>query len=42
VLRAVIHLGIADEDIDHAIEAVPRALGAQRSPAMKNPTATAT
>jgi threonine aldolase len=42
VLRAVTHLGIGDEDIDHAIEAVPRALGAQRSPAMKNAAATTT
>jgi threonine aldolase len=40
VLRAVTHLGITDEDIDHAIEAIPRALGAQRSPAMKNAAAT--
>jgi threonine aldolase len=42
VLRAVTHLGITDEDIDHAIEAIPRALGAQRSPAMKNAAATPT
>jgi hypothetical protein len=42
VLRAVTHLGIADEDIDHAIEAIPRALGAQRPSAMKNATATTT
>ena len=42
VLRAVTHLGIGDDDIDHAIEAIPRALGAQRSPAMKNATATTT
>ena len=42
VLRAVTHLGIGDEDIDHAIEAIPRALGAQRSPAMKNAAATTT
>ena len=27
-LRAVTHLDIADEDIDAAIEAMPRALGA--------------
>jgi hypothetical protein len=40
VLRAVTHLGIDDDDIDGAIEAIPRALGAQRSPAMKNATAT--
>jgi hypothetical protein len=42
VLRAVTHLGIGDEDIDHAIESIPRALGAQRSPAMKNAAATTT
>ena len=42
VLRAVTHLGIGDEDIDHAIEAIPRALGAQRLPAMKNAAATTT
>jgi threonine aldolase len=42
VLRAVTHLGITDEDIDHAIEAIPRALGAQRSPEMKNAAATPT
>jgi threonine aldolase len=42
VLRAVTHLGISDEDIDHAIEAIPRALGAQRLPEMKNATATPT
>jgi len=41
VLRAVTHLGIGDEDIDRAIEAIPRALGAQ-SPAMKNAAATTT
>jgi threonine aldolase len=41
VLRAVTHLGIADEDIDRAIEAIPRALGVQ-SPAMKNAAATTT
>jgi threonine aldolase len=40
VLRAVTHLGITDEDIERAIEAIPRALGAQRSPAMKNAAAT--
>jgi threonine aldolase len=42
VLRAVTHIGITDEDIESAIEAVPRALGAQpRSPATKNaPAAT--
>jgi len=27
VLRAVTHLGIDDEDIDRALEAIPRALG---------------
>ena len=42
VLRAVTHLGIGNEDIDHAIESIPRALGAQRSPAMKNAAATTT
>ena len=42
VLRAVTHLGIGDEDVDQAIEAIPRALGAQRLPAMKNATATTT
>jgi len=43
VLRAVTHLGIGDDEIDRAIEAIPRALGAQpRSPAMKNATATTT
>jgi hypothetical protein len=42
VLRAVTHLGITDEDIDRVIEAIPRALGAQRSPAMKNAAATPT
>ena len=40
VLRAVTHLGIDDDDIDEAIAAIPRALGAQRSPAMKNAPAT--
>ena len=41
VLRAVTHLGIGDDDIDDAIEAIPRALGAQpRSPATKNAPAT--
>ena len=41
VLRAVTHLGIGDDAIDDAIEAIPRALGAQpRSPAMKNAPAT--
>jgi hypothetical protein len=28
VLRAVTHLDVSDDDIDAAIEAVPRALGA--------------
>jgi threonine aldolase len=42
VLRAVTHLGISDDDIDHATEAIPRALGAQRSPEMKNAAATPT
>ena len=28
VLRALTHLDISDEDIDHALEAIPRALGA--------------
>jgi threonine aldolase len=27
VLRAVVHLGISDEDIGRAAEAIPRALG---------------
>jgi threonine aldolase len=27
VMRAVTHLGIADEDVDHAAELIPRALG---------------
>ncbi len=41
VLRAVTHLGIGDDDVDEAIEAVPRALGVQpRSPATKNAPAT--
>jgi len=41
VLRAVTHLGIGDDDIDEAIAAIPRALGAQpRSPATKNAPAT--
>jgi threonine aldolase len=43
VLRAVTHLGIGDDDIDEAIQAIPRALGAQpRSPATKNAPATTT
>jgi hypothetical protein len=42
VLRAVTHLGISDDDIDHAVDAIPRALGTQRSPAMKNAAATTT
>ena len=41
VLRAVTHLGITDDDIENALEAIPRALGAQpRSPATKNAPAT--
>ena len=41
VLRAVTHLGIGDGDIDEAVAAIPRALGAQpRSPATKNAPAT--
>jgi threonine aldolase len=28
VLRAVTYLGISDEDVEHAVEAVPRAIGA--------------
>jgi threonine aldolase len=39
VLRAVTHLGITDGDVEQAVEAIPRGLGAQRSPAMKNATA---
>jgi threonine aldolase len=40
-LRALTHLDIGDEDIDQAIEGIPRALGIQaRSPAMKNAPAT--
>jgi hypothetical protein len=42
VLRMVTHLGIGDDDIDRAIEVIPRALGAQRLPEMKNATATTT
>ncbi len=42
VLRAVTHLGIGDDEIERAIEAIPRALGVQRLPAMKNATATTT
>jgi threonine aldolase len=40
VLRAATYLGISDEDVERAIEAIPRAL--YRSPAMKKATATAT
>jgi len=41
VLRAVTHLGITDDNIENALEAIPRALGAQpRSPATKNAPAT--
>jgi threonine aldolase len=43
VLRAVTHLDVGDDDVDEAIEAIPRALGAQpRSPATKNAPATTT
>jgi len=41
-LRAVTHLGITDEDIELAIEAIPRGLGVQRSPARKNASAAST
>jgi threonine aldolase len=41
ILRAVTHLDITDEDIDRAAEAIPRGLGAQRSPARKNASAAA-
>ncbi len=41
LLRAVTHLAISDEDIEVAIEAIPRGLGVQpRSPAKKNAPAT--
>jgi threonine aldolase len=41
VLRAVTHLGITDEDIEQAVDGIPRALGVQpRSPARKNAPAT--
>jgi threonine aldolase len=40
VLRAATYLGISDEDVERAIEAIPAAL--YRSPAMKKATATAT
>jgi threonine aldolase len=39
-IRAVVHLGITDDDIDRASEAIPRALGIQRSPTAKNAPAT--
>jgi threonine aldolase len=42
VLRAVTHLGITDEDIELAIEAILRGLGVQRSPARKNASAAST
>jgi threonine aldolase len=45
VLRAVTYMGVGDEDIEGAIEAIPRALGArqpERSPARKKATATTT
>jgi threonine aldolase len=42
ILRAVTHLGITDDDIEQAIEIVPKALLDQRSPATKKATATAT
>jgi threonine aldolase len=41
VLRAVTHLDVSDEDIEQAIEKIPRAL-AQRSPAIQKPAAAAT
>jgi threonine aldolase len=41
-VRAVTHLGIGDEDIERAIDAIPRGLGVQRSPATKNATAAST
>jgi threonine aldolase len=40
VLRAATYLGVSDEDVEQAIEAIPQAL--YRSPAMKKATATAT
>jgi threonine aldolase len=40
VLRAATYLGISDEDVERAIEAIPQAL--YRSPATKKATATAT
>ena len=42
ILRAVTHLAISDEDIDRASDAIPRALGVQRSPAKKNASAATT
>ena len=42
VLRAVTHLGITDEDVEQAVEAIPRGLGVQRSPATKNASAAST
>ena len=41
-VRAVTHLGIGDEDIDRAVDAIPRGLGVQRSPARKNASAAST
>jgi threonine aldolase len=41
-VRAVTHLGIGDEDIERAIDAIPRGLGVQRSPARKNASAAST
>jgi threonine aldolase len=40
VLRAATYLGIGDEDVERAVEAIARAL--YRSPAMRKATATAT
>jgi threonine aldolase len=42
ILRAVTHLDVTDEHIERAAEAIPRALGSQRSPARKNASAAAT
>jgi threonine aldolase len=35
ILRAVTHLGISDDDVERAVEAVPRALGATRTGALR-------
>jgi threonine aldolase len=35
VIRAVVHLGITDEDIEHAVERVPGALGVSRPTARR-------